>query len=167
MAPFRNAFPVFQTHGCLSERVEYHGYWYSTICNRISWFLYTRYNVNPPNLQKKCGNCMQIFSVHHVLSCPNGGLFIARHNEIRDNIIHLSKQDFSPKCVCGKPLIRQGRSRSEEEVFHGGSVPETHGDVSIWCLWVSQPEVNIDIRFGDSDADYWKPVIMDKLLAGC
>ena len=25
----------------------------------------------------------------------------------------------------------------------------------------------IGVRFGDSDADTWEPVIMDKLLAGC
>ena len=37
---------------------------------------------------------MQTVSVRHVLSCPNGGLVITHHNEICDDIIHLTKQDF-------------------------------------------------------------------------
>ena len=49
---------------------------------------------------------------------------------------------------------------------HGGSFPETHGDVSIWGLLESQTEAIIDIRFGDTDADSWKPFSMDKLLTG-
>ena len=34
---------------------------------------------------------MQTFIVYHVLIFHNGGLVIARHNEIRDEIIHLTK----------------------------------------------------------------------------
>ena len=97
--------------------------------------------------------------------CPNGGLVITRQNKIHDNIIHLAKQAFSPNCEHGKTLIHQGRSRSEEEVRHIGSVPKTRGDVSIWGLLESMMEAIIDVRFGDDDAYSWKPVRMDKLLS--
>ena len=109
---------------------------------------------------------MQNVLVHHALSCPNGGLVIARHNEIHDEIIHLARQNFSPNCARGEHLIHLGRSISEEEVHHGGSVPETRGDVSIWGLWESQTEAIIDVRFRNADTDSRNPVIMDKLLAG-
>ena len=39
---------------------------------------------------------MKTFLVRHVMSCPNGGLVITRHNEICDEIIHLEKQDSPP-----------------------------------------------------------------------
>ena len=109
---------------------------------------------------------MQNVLVHHALSCPNGGLVIARHNEIHDEIIHLARQNFSPNCARGEHLIHLGRSISEEEVHHGGSVPETRVDVSIWGLWESQTEAIIDVRFRNADTDSRNPVIMDKLLAG-
>ena len=49
---------------------------------------------------------------------------------------------------------------------HRGSVPETQGDVPIRGLWESQTEVILDVSFGDADAETWKPVRIDKLLAG-
>ena len=109
---------------------------------------------------------MQTFSVHHELRCPNGELVVTCHNDIRYEIIHLVKQDFSPNCICGEPLIHLGHSICEEEVCQGGCVPESRGVVSISGLWVFQLEEIIDIRFGDSDADSWKPARIDRLLVG-
>ena len=37
--------------------------------------------------------------------------------------------------------------------------------MSIRGLWDIQTEAIIDVRFGDSDAETWNPVRMDKLLA--
>ena len=108
---------------------------------------------------------MQISLVHFALICINGGLGIARHNEICDDIIHLSKQVFSPNCMSREPLIHLGCSRSEEEVCHGGSIPETRGDMSIRGLWEIHIEAIIDVSFGDAYMETWKPVRIDKLLA--
>ena len=77
---------------------------------------------------------MQTFLVRHTLSCPNGVIVIARHSEVRDKTIYLERQDFPPNCVRVKPPIHLGRSRSEEEVRHGESSPETWNDVSIQGL---------------------------------
>ena len=49
---------------------------------------------------------------------------------------------------------------------HVGSVPETRGGVFIRGLCESQTEATIYVRFEDADADSWKPVRMDELLAG-
>ena len=78
---------------------------------------------------------MQTFFVRHILSFPNGGLSVARHNEIRDDIILLIKQAFYPHCVRGEPLKRLGRSISEDKVHHRGSVLETRGDDLIQVIW--------------------------------
>ena len=81
---------------------------------------------------------MLTFLVRHMLICPNGGLVITCHNEIHDEILYSPKKSFYPNCLCGKTLINLGNRISEEEVHHGGSVQETRGDVSIWCLQESQ-----------------------------
>ena len=70
---------------------------------------------------------MQTFSVHHTLSCPNRSLAISHQNEIRDEIIHLARQYLPPNSIRGELLIHLDHSKSEEEVHHGGSVPETQG----------------------------------------
>ena len=51
-------------------------------------------------------------------------------------------------------------------MIHGGSGPETRGAMSIQGLWENQTEVIIGVKFGDAEADSWKPVRMDKLLEG-
>ena len=123
-----------------------------------------RYNVNPVNTQNKCAGCTQTVLVRNDLRCPNCYLIITCHNEIYDDIIHLTKQDFYPKCVHGKPLIHLGCSRYEEEVRRGGILTETRGDVSIRGQWEIQKSAIIDVRFGDSDTETWKPVIMNNFL---
>ena len=109
---------------------------------------------------------MQTFYVHHALSCSNGGLFIARHNGICDEIIHLARQAFSPNCVRSEDLIRQVRNRSDGKVRHGGSIPETQGGVSIWGLWEIQTEAIIYVMFRDACAETRKTYGVGKLWPG-
>ena len=129
-------------------------------------FLCSCHNINPPNIQNKCDGCMRNFWLRHTLSRPNGGLIVAHHNDICDEIIHLTEK-LSPLTVhTSNLLIHLGHSISEEELCHVGRVPEAQGGVLIQVLWESQTEVIVDARFGYSDAWTWKPVIMDKLLEG-
>ena len=99
---------------------------------------------------------MQTFFVHRTLIWTNGGLIFARQNDICDEIIHLTRQAFSPNCVRGEYLIHLGHIILEEEVRHEGSVPETQRGISIRGLWESQTEAIIDVRFGDAYTDTWK-----------
>ena len=69
--------------GALLSATEFFGY------------LFARYNVNPPNIQNKYDGCMQTFLGSHTLNWTNGGIVIAHHNEIRNDIIHL-KKNLSP-----------------------------------------------------------------------
>ena len=105
--------PMHQEHGFLAESTGYYDNWYSTCRNGISRFLCACYNVNPPNPQRKCDSFLQTFSVRRTLSYINVGIVVIRHNYICDDIIHISRQAFSPNCICGEPLIHQGCSRSD------------------------------------------------------
>ena len=109
---------------------------------------------------------MVIFLACHTMICLNGSLVITCQNEKYDEIIHLEKQVFYPNYVCSELLIHLGRNRYEEEVCQKRSVPETRGDFSIQGLWDIQTEAIIDIRFGNTDAETWNPVIIEKLLVG-
>ena len=50
-------------------------------------FLCVRYNVTPPNLQRNCDGGGTALNVSHTLSCSKGGLVIARHNEVRGELL--------------------------------------------------------------------------------
>ena len=73
-------------------------------------FLCARYNVSPVNLQSHYAGCGTAFGVTHALSCIIGGLVIARHNKIRDELLYLSRRDFTSASVRAEPLIHQGRT---------------------------------------------------------
>ena len=82
-------------------------------------FLYARYNVSPLNLQSHCDGCGTAFGLTHIFSCSTGGLVIMRQNEIIDENIYLSRHAFTSAYVRSKPLIHQGRTRSEQEIHQG------------------------------------------------
>ena len=91
--------------------------------------------------------------MRHTLSRSNGGLIIARNNDIREKIIQLYRQALYPQWVRGESITHQGRRRSEEGVHHGSIIPETLGDVLIRDLWEIQMDTTIGIRFRDADTE--------------
>ena len=112
----------------------------------FSDFLCPSYDFTPPNLKKK----RQLRSVLlHGISCSDRGLIITRHKKVHDELLCLAWRAFPYQCVRGKPLIHQGRSRSDEEIRQGRDRLETIDDALIWGLWESQTDSIIDVRFGD------------------
>ena len=102
----------------------------------------------------------------HTISCSIGGLVIARHKDIRDEILYLSRRDFTSASVHAKPLIHQGRTRSELDIRQGGEKhKDTWGDVMIQGLWDCQANAIIDSKLSDADADTYKYKPMTSLLA--
>ena len=57
---------------------------------KIQDFLCARYNVSPLNLQSHCHGYDTAFEVMHPLSHSTGGIVIARHKKIRDEILYIS-----------------------------------------------------------------------------
>ena len=93
----------------------------------------------------------------HTLICSTGGLLIARHNKIIDEILYLALRAFTPTSVHSNPLIYQGRTRSEKDIHQGSEKDkETWGDVMIRGLWDRQVEDIIDVKLGDTDANSYK-----------
>ena len=88
------------TNKCLFLRAKITGAWLSvsgttvlgTVLSATEFqdFLCTSYNVSPANLQSHCAGCGTMFRVMHALSCIIGSLIVARHNEIREELLYLS-----------------------------------------------------------------------------
>ena len=43
--------------------------------------LHLRYGLMPRDISATCDGCGKRFSIKHALSCPKGGLVLARHND--------------------------------------------------------------------------------------
>ena len=120
----------------------------------------------PPSTSRATANrCGTAFDVHHTLSCSKGGMVIARHNEVRDEIIYLAQRAFNSESVHVELLILQGHNRSERGVCQGiNKYNETRGDAMIQGLLDRQAEAIIDIKIGDADAYSYKYDPMAALL---
>ena len=114
---------------------------------------------------KKNDGCNTSLYVRHALRLRNGGLVIAHHNEVHGKLLYLSWQPLPSHCVCGKHLIHQGCSRSEEEVNQGRGGLKTRGDVPIRGLWERQNDSIIDVKFGDADVHTYRNDPMDNIPA--
>ena len=89
-----------------------------------------------------------------------------RHNEIRDELLYLIRCAFTSSSVSAEPLIRQGRTRSDQEIFQGNEKnKETQGGVMVLFLWDRQVDAMTDVNLGDADADSYKNEPMTALLA--
>ena len=96
-------------------RVKCIGYWPSVRGTIVSgtvlsatefrYFLCVHYKVSTLNLQSHFGGCGTAFIVTHALICSIGGLVIAHHNVIRDELLYLSQRVFTSASVRAEPLI--------------------------------------------------------------
>ena len=78
------------------------------------------------------------------------------HNEIRDELLYLSRRAFTSESLRAKPLIHQGRTISEQEIRQGSdNHKDTIGDVVIRGLWDRQFNAIIDVKLGDADANMY------------
>ena len=50
------------------------------------------------------------------LSCSISGLFITRHNGIRDELLYISRRAFTSESVRAKTLIHQGYTISDQDI---------------------------------------------------
>ena len=93
----------------------------------------------------------------HTLSYSIGGIVIAHHNKIRDKLPYLYGRAFNSASVCAKPLIHQGRTRSEKKIRQGSdNHKDAQGGVMIRGLWDFKVNAIIEVKLGDSDADTYK-----------
>ena len=90
----------------------------------------------------------------HAPSCSIGGLVIARHNEIFDELLYLYPHAFTSAYVCAETLMHQGHTRSKQYILQGSDKQKnTRGDVMTRGLWDRQVDAIIGVKIGEADAD--------------
>ena len=92
--------------------------------------LFLRYGLDPPDLPSHCDGCDAKFTISHTLDCKKGGLFTARHNELRDGVSDLAGKAFTPAHVRDDPLIYSGRAMSRTKPKPAGSKLTTPSDAT-------------------------------------
>jgi hypothetical protein len=135
-----------------------------------------RYGLAPPDLPHTCDGCDAPFTLQHALCCKKGGLVISRHNEIRDELIHMAGKAMTPSAIRDEPLIRPGRvaektttcpttgidlTSSKEKDATGES---DRGDLLLRGFWARGTDCIVDVRVTDTDAKSYCKRDPDKIL---
>ena len=91
------------------------GAWIIAISHRLngtelSWEefqdnLCLRYGLMPQDIPATCYGCGKKFSIEHALSCPKGGLVLARHDDDAKEWGALGARAFVPIAITYEPKI--------------------------------------------------------------
>ena len=82
-----------------------------------------RYVMPLQNLPTHCDGCNAKCNIDHALNCKKGGLVLARHNEVKDELGFLANLATLPTAVCDKPFIFHGRAANGESNCESNSCP--------------------------------------------
>ena len=113
---------IFKRHeqeGCQEKnrlhRATRNGVWISAIPNRLngkelSWEEFWDniriiYGLMPQDIPATCNGCGKKFSIENALSCPKGGLVLARHNDTEKEWGSLGSRDLVPSAITYKHEI--------------------------------------------------------------
>jgi hypothetical protein len=121
-----------------------------------------RYGITPSDLPAQCDGCDARFTLQHALGCKKGGLVIFRHNEMRDELIHLAGKAFTPSAIRDEPLIR-GRAAENTKTCPDNCASankpvkeDDRGDILIRGFWARGTECIVDVRVTDTDAPSYR-----------
>ena len=65
----------------------------------------------PQNIHATCDGCGKKFSIEHALSCPKGGLVLARHDDAEKEWGALGSRSLVPSNITYKPKIKSRQYR--------------------------------------------------------
>ncbi len=97
----------------------------------------------------------------HGLACSLGGLVLAHHNELRDELADLAAHAFTPSAVCNESLIHPCLPHTPVTPLASApsaSSPPPHppsddqGDLLIHVLWSSSTDCILDVCIIDTEA---------------
>ena len=67
----------------------------------------------PQDIHAACDGCGKKFSIEHVLSCPKGGLVLARHYDAAKEWGALGARALVPSAITYEPKINSRRVQGE------------------------------------------------------
>jgi len=123
--------------------------------------LYLCYAQTSPDLPPHCDGCGQQFSVHNGLACTLGGLVLAHHNELNDELADLASRAFTPSAVWDELLIHPcpgcpvvtPTPPAPSAFSSSPSIPSDDlGDLLIHGLWSYGTDCILDVWITNMDA---------------
>ena len=72
-----------------------------------------RYKLNSQDIPATCDGCGKNFSIEHALSCPKGGLVLARHNHVAKEVGTLGAWALVPIAITYEPKINSRTVQGE------------------------------------------------------
>eukprot|EP00978_Attheya_sp_CCMP212_P007141 scaffold16612_cov35-Attheya_sp.AAC.2 len=104
------------------------------------------YAMTLQNLPTHCDGCnaKAKCNIDHALNCKKGGLVIARHNEVKDELEFLATLATSPNAVCDEPFIFPGQATNGESNCESNACPHVQssnnnegdrGDLLLRAIW--------------------------------
>ena len=111
-----------------------------------------RYGITLPDLPDVCDGCEACFTLQHALGCKKGGLVIFRHNEIRDELVHLAGKALTPSAIRDEPLIRPCRNVLEKAntcptscTSEKPASEDDRGDILLCSFWARGADCIVDV----------------------
>ena len=105
------------------HRATRNGAWLSAVPHRLngtelSWEefrnnLRLRYGLMHQDIPATCDGCPKKFSIEHALSCPKGGLVLARNDEAVKEWGALGARDLVPSAITYEPKINSRTVQGE------------------------------------------------------
>ena len=132
------------------HRTTRNGAWISAVPHRLNstelsqeefWDnICFRYGLMPQDIPATYNSCGKKFLIEHSLSCPKGGLVLARHDDAAKEWGALGSRDLVPSAITYKPKINSRTvhgentgtgARQESGTADGGTdtVEEAHGGI--------------------------------------
>jgi hypothetical protein len=133
--------------------------------------IHIRYGITPPDLPEVCDGCDARFTLQHALGCKKGGLVIFRHNEIRDELVHMAGKALTPSAVRDEPLIRPCRNVEKVNTCPATQTnakpasEDDRGDILLRGFWARGTDCIVDVRVTNTDAKSYRHRDPSKVIA--
>ena len=99
-----------------------------------------RYGLMAEDIPATCDGCGKKFLIEHALSCPKGGLFLARHDDATKNWGALGARALVPSAITYKPKINSRTVQGERT----GAPRVPHSFVASACCSRTRPPFGND-----------------------
>ena len=73
-----------------------------------------RYGLMPQDIPATCDGCGKKFSIEHTLSCPKGGIVLARHDDAAQEWGALGARSLVPSAITYEPKINSRTVQGEK-----------------------------------------------------